>query len=177
MKWLWRYNEQGQALWKEVIKSKYGELNPWCSNVSSNPYGAGVWRTIRNLWPSLESNLNIKVGDGTKAKFWGDSCNNQRPLKDSFPDLYRICNNPEGAVNECWSDQGWNLSFRRLLNDWEVDRVANLLHSLQEFKGTTSEPDTLRWMHRKDGVFSVNKAYRLTNMQPNRNQQILWRNA
>ncbi|CAN4088158.1 unnamed protein product [Withania somnifera] len=120
MKWLWRYNEDGQGLWKEVIKSKYGEFNPLCSNISSNPYEIGVWRTIRSLWPKLEKNLVIKVGDGRRTKYCGDVWNNQIPLK------------------------GWNLSFRRLLNDWEVDRVANVLHGLEYFEGTTTDPDILR---------------------------------
>ena len=60
MKWLWRYNEEGQALWKDVIKSKYGEYNPWCSNVSVGAYGVGIWRTIRNLWQNLKLVRTLK---------------------------------------------------------------------------------------------------------------------
>lgn len=29
----------------------------------------GVWRTVRNLWPNLDVNLDIKVGDGKRTKF------------------------------------------------------------------------------------------------------------
>uniref|UniRef100_A0A0V0GUQ7 Putative ovule protein n=1 Tax=Solanum chacoense TaxID=4108 RepID=A0A0V0GUQ7_SOLCH len=25
-----------------------------------------------------------------------------------------------------WSPQGWNLIFRRALNDWEIERITNL---------------------------------------------------
>lgn len=35
MKWLWRYINEERALWKEVIIAKYGELNPWCSEMVS----------------------------------------------------------------------------------------------------------------------------------------------
>ena len=59
-----------RALWKEVITAKYGELNPWCTENVSEPYGVGVWRTIRNLWPQMEANLYLKVGNGNKTKFW-----------------------------------------------------------------------------------------------------------
>lgn len=57
------------------------------------------------------------------------------------PDMFTICNNPEATVKERWTEHGWDLSFRRLLNDWEVDRVANLPHEIGDFTGTTSVPD------------------------------------
>lgn len=60
MKWLWRYNEEGQDLWKDAIQSKYGEYNPWCSNVSVHAYGVGIWRTIRNLWQKLKLICTLK---------------------------------------------------------------------------------------------------------------------
>lgn len=72
MKWLWRYTEEDAALSKEVIVAKYGELNPWCTKITSEPYGVGVWRTIRNLWPQMEGNMYFKVGNGYKTKFWKD---------------------------------------------------------------------------------------------------------
>ncbi|WMV45676.1 hypothetical protein MTR67_039061 [Solanum verrucosum] len=72
MKWLWRYTDEKQALWKDLIKCKYGEDGFWCSNISTDAYGAGVWGAIRNLWPKLEANLHIKVGDGRRPRFWWD---------------------------------------------------------------------------------------------------------
>ncbi|KAG5568861.1 hypothetical protein H5410_064121 [Solanum commersonii] len=114
MKWLWRYTEERQALWKDLIKFKYREDGLWCSNVSTDVYGAGVWRAIRNLWPKLEVNLHIKVGN-------------------------------EGELD---SEQSWNLYFRRLLNDWEIERVAKLLEEVGDFAGTNTTNDDVRWSHR-----------------------------
>ncbi|WMV26631.1 hypothetical protein MTR67_020016 [Solanum verrucosum] len=65
--------------------------------------------------------------------------------------MFSICNNPEATVKECWTDQGWDLSFRRLL--------ANLLPRLEDFTGTTPNPDSMKWKHNKDGIFSVKRAY------------------
>ncbi|KAG5615748.1 hypothetical protein H5410_015572, partial [Solanum commersonii] len=42
LKCLWRYKGQGQALWKDVIKCKFGESSPWCSNKSSSTYSVGL---------------------------------------------------------------------------------------------------------------------------------------
>ncbi|KAG5587296.1 hypothetical protein H5410_047730 [Solanum commersonii] len=53
-----------------------------------------------------------------------------------------------------------NTGFRnRLLNDWEVERVAALLGRIGTFTGTTNEPDTIRWEHNTDGQFTVNRVY------------------
>ena len=72
MKCLWRYTEEDATLWKEFIVAKYGELNPYCTKITYGPYGVGLWRTIRNLWPPMEGNMYIKVGNGNKTKFWKD---------------------------------------------------------------------------------------------------------
>lgn len=37
MKWLWRYNGEEHALWKEVNKAKFGETNPWWTKIVSAP--------------------------------------------------------------------------------------------------------------------------------------------
>ena len=58
---------------------------------------------------------------------------------------------------------GWNLTFRRYLNDWEVKRVANMLNVLEVFTGTTSNSDSLRWKFAEDGILSVNRLYKKEN--------------
>lgn len=49
MKWLWRYTSEERALWNEMIMSKYGELSPWYTKPVNEPFGVGVWKTIRTL--------------------------------------------------------------------------------------------------------------------------------
>ncbi|WMV11771.1 hypothetical protein MTR67_005156 [Solanum verrucosum] len=155
-KWLWRYTEERNALWKEVIIAKYGELNPWCTEITTEPYGVGAWRSIRNLWSQMETNLYIKVGSGSKTKFWKDVWIDQSPLRD----LFQICGNPDANVGDCWTKQGWDLVFRRLFNDWEVERVAEILGMLGGVTINANATDRMLWKHNKDGLFSVNSAYR-----------------
>ncbi|KAG5620126.1 hypothetical protein H5410_005344 [Solanum commersonii] len=58
-----------------------------------------------------------------------------------------------------WIDQGplkgWDTSFRRMLSDWEVDRVVSLLGKLKGNNIATSDADKVLWKHNKDGNFSV----------------------
>lgn len=49
--------------------AKYGELNPWCTNVVSGPFGMQIWRTIRTLWPLIESIWYIKRAVATRSNF------------------------------------------------------------------------------------------------------------
>ncbi|KAG5615575.1 hypothetical protein H5410_015399 [Solanum commersonii] len=49
------------------------------------------------------------------------------------------------------------LTFRIHHNDWEVERVANMLNVLGVFTGTTSDPDSLRWKYTEDGILLVNR--------------------
>ncbi|WMV11609.1 hypothetical protein MTR67_004994, partial [Solanum verrucosum] len=160
----------------EAVRHKFGELNPWCTNVSTDTYGVGVWKTIRALWPKLEGNLQKRVGDGKRIKFWKDAWKEQSPLMEIFPDLFIVSNNPDGTIYDMWSAQGWNLFFRRLLNDWEIDRVADLLNRIDDFNGTTAEPDTLRWKHNIDGQFSVKRVYKMEERVQCRGQPKIWRN-
>ncbi|WMV25707.1 hypothetical protein MTR67_019092 [Solanum verrucosum] len=78
--------------------------------------GWGVWRSIRALWDSMEEELTLKVGNDIKVKFW-KMFGSVKALGEVFPDLYSICNNPEAKISDCWTAQGWDLSFRRFLND------------------------------------------------------------
>ncbi|WMV42377.1 hypothetical protein MTR67_035762 [Solanum verrucosum] len=136
----------------------------------------GVWKTIRALWPKLEGNLQKRVGDGKRIKFWKDAWKEQSPLVEVFPDLFILSNNLDGTIYDMWSAQGWNLFFRRLLNDWEIDRVADLLNRIDDFNGTTAEPDTLRWKHNIDGQFSVKRVYKMEERVQCRGQPKIWRN-
>lgn len=63
-------------------------------------------------------------------------------------------------MEERWSQQGWNISFLRHLNEWEVARFVELIKVLDGFTGISTEPDTITWKHDKDGKFSVNRTYK-----------------
>lgn len=51
--------------------------------------------------------------------------------------------NPEETVAEVWSEHGWNIVFRRHLNDWEIGKVAELLQVLNGLKRLSTEHDSI----------------------------------
>jgi len=172
MKWLWRFASQEQSLWKDTIKARYGMETRWISNIATQPYGTGVWRTIRNLWPKLINKCTIKIGDGGKTLFWEEVWAGQASLKDSFPDLFSLSLQKVATVKEMRDAQGWNLKFRRPLNDWEVNRMVELLNILERYKELSNSEDKLIWAPDTQGKFSVGIAYR--NSQRTHTQSSYW---
>lgn len=65
------------------------------------------------------------MGNGKKLSFWNDDWLGLGALKALFPDLFVLSSSPDATIKECWSSQGRNLSFRRLLNDREATSVTD----------------------------------------------------
>ena len=69
-KWLWRFGNERETLWRQVILSKYGSLpGGWTSGTIPGPYGVGLWKNIRKNWVHFSRFLRFEVGDGTQVKF------------------------------------------------------------------------------------------------------------
>ncbi|WMV13345.1 hypothetical protein MTR67_006730 [Solanum verrucosum] len=109
MKWLWRFSSQEQPLWKDTINARYGMNTRWINNIATQPYGTGVWRTIRNLCPKLINKCIIKIGDGGKTLLWEEVWVGQASLKASFLDLFSLSLQKVATVKEMRDAQGWNL--------------------------------------------------------------------
>ena len=71
-----------------------------------------------------------------------------------------LASNPHAKVEEIRGQQGCNLNFRRLLNDWEVDRVATLINQIDQLQGLSNCEDSLVWKGSSTRYFSVNSAYK-----------------
>ena len=50
-KWNWRFANEREAFWKQVISHKYGEEKEgWRSRAMNERYGVRLWKTIKNEW-------------------------------------------------------------------------------------------------------------------------------
>lgn len=61
MKWLWKFSNEEQSYWKEIIKANHVEN--WMSKEVITPYGFSVWRSIRSLLSKFKAN--------TQRSKWG----------------------------------------------------------------------------------------------------------
>lgn len=160
LKWLWKFLSAETMLWKDVIYAKYEMENNWMTKLVTTPYGCGIWRTIRNLWPILFSRISFTVGNGRKVLFWEDKWINQRPLKLLFPEFYALSRLPKATVEELWTGQGWNLQLRRHLNDWELGDIEAFHKTMAELNKLTASEDKAVWKPGNKRVFSVSSAYK-----------------
>jgi len=122
-------------------------------------FGCSVWKTIRRLWPHFRSNICISVGDGLKTEFWNEIWLGEDNLRNLFPHLYTLSLQSNATVAQVWSQQGWDLIFRRALNDWEIEEIAKLLEVLNNFPGTSPRSDKPIWKIHKQGVYTVKSCY------------------
>ncbi|WMV13963.1 hypothetical protein MTR67_007348 [Solanum verrucosum] len=161
MKWLWKYANNNQMLWRKVIGAKYEEEDNWITKEVTTPCGVSLWRSIRSLWNEVKSNSKAKVMDVSKTRFWKDIWHEKGNMEDLFPDIYNLIMFQQSTIADLWSPQGWNFTFRRNLNDWEIVRVAEFLNTVNTFTGLQPREDKLWWTGDDKGVFKVNKSYKL----------------
>jgi len=91
VKWLWRFAKEDKTLWKDLLKMTYDvDKLGWWSKKSSNPHGVGCWKSITSELDLFKSLVHFKVGNGSRVLFWHDVWCGEQPLKDHFPDLFRM---------------------------------------------------------------------------------------
>lgn len=126
----------------------------WITKEVKSPYGVGLWRSIRNQWLKIWGNSRIKPGNGRKTSFWNDVWVGQHTLKQLFPAIYNLNPQKLATVAEVRNNQAWNLTFRRMSNDWEIDNLTEFYNTLEQAKNLTTNEDRLLWLKAKKGKFS-----------------------
>ncbi|KAG5620180.1 hypothetical protein H5410_005398 [Solanum commersonii] len=112
-------------------------------------------------WINILANiLGGKVGNGGRTLFWEDKWVDQVTLRNRFPILCNMSLQTEATIREMRDNQGWDLRFRRHLNDWEVNKIVELLNILGQCKDLNTNEDNLFWNPDEQGRFSVGWAYR-----------------
>ncbi|KAG5581832.1 hypothetical protein H5410_052459 [Solanum commersonii] len=103
MKWLSRYPQETQALWCNVIKNKYGELDNWVTKEVTIPYGASLWRSIRLFCPFLKIQSTIKNFQGLQRgeERRGEDClwwNGHSKGIYKVKEGYKLTNQPRARI-------------------------------------------------------------------------------
>ncbi|KAJ9690905.1 hypothetical protein PVL29_013184 [Vitis rotundifolia] len=121
-KWIWRFACAKDALWKEMLKAKYGQEDfGWSTKKANGAFGVGVWKEILKESAWCWDNISFKVGKGTKVRFWTDPWCGSLVLAQNFPHLFGMATFKNATVEEMW-DQNfghgvWDLRFLRDFND------------------------------------------------------------
>jgi hypothetical protein len=164
-KWIWRFSQERNALWRSVIEVKYGSMRGgWCSLPVTVPYGVSVWKFIRRGWDNVAKFLRFEVGDGSHIRFWHDLWCEDRLLKLCFPTLYTIPHSPDARVVDNLSMVGgvahWNVLFTRNAQDWELEMVMSFFEQLYSTRVRHGEVDRAVWILSKRRNFEVKTFYK-----------------
>jgi hypothetical protein len=169
-KWRWRLLEDDKAMWKEVLKGKYGDSVTGSVIIGDNckPWFSSVWwKDICSIGVNLGSNwfaqgVNKCIGNGNHTNFWSDVWVGSAPLQNVFPRLFSISNQKNCSVAELrGSGVGgirWTFDWRRRLFVWE----ENLLDQLKERINSvvlSHESDKWGWAPNNGGDYSVKSTY------------------
>ena len=68
--WNWRFANEREALWNQVIRRKYGEdRGGWSSQEVREAHGVGLWKGIRMDWELVGARISFRVGNGRRVSF------------------------------------------------------------------------------------------------------------
>ncbi|CAN4098324.1 unnamed protein product [Withania somnifera] len=109
-----------QLLRRKVIGAKYAEEDNWITKEVTTPYRISLLRSIRSLWNEVESNSKVKVVGENKTRFGKDNWHEKGNMEVLFPGIYNLAVFQQNTIAEFWIPQGWNFTFRRQINVWEV---------------------------------------------------------
>ena len=134
-KWLWRFGQERDALWHQVIEGKYGcDWGGWCSSSFSSPYEVSLWKNIRTGWHSLSRFILYEIGDGSKVQFWLDHWCGISSLVDRYPELYRICRRKEASVADLMRYTNgvlhWEIHFYRDVHNRELEVFRSFINTI-----------------------------------------------
>ncbi|RVW63495.1 putative ribonuclease H protein [Vitis vinifera] len=165
-KWNWRFANEREALWNQVIRGKYGEdRGGWRTREVREAHGVGLWKAIRMDWDLVGERISFSVGNGRRVSFWRDRWCGDAPLCDSFPSIYALSIEKEAWVADVWDPLvqggrgGWNPCFSRALNDWEMEEAELFLGCLHGKRVIGDEDDKVVWTETKSGIFSAKSLY------------------
>ena len=166
-KWIWRFANERNSLWREAIRRKFGETQGgWCSGECRNSFGTNLWKEIRKGWEVVLLNAKFVIGDGSRVSFWKDVWGGKEALCRAFPTLFSLVIRKDAFIREVWdtsNEGGWTPHFSRPFNDWELTEVEKFLLMIQPWRVFSNKEDKLILKGGNFGFYSVKLLYEALN--------------
>jgi hypothetical protein len=170
-KWKWRMLTEGDAVWAELLRSRYGHLptNLVAGNTLSYDVKSSLWwRDIIGLdfgdnenW--FMSNTGCSVGDGKAIGFWKMKWFGNQPFCELFPELFAKETFKEVLISDRMQGNGadrvWSWNWLQQLSFTKTQQNESLQELLFDFSLNISCHDRWKWKSGLLNVFLVRSAY------------------
>ncbi|KAL5713933.1 hypothetical protein ACHQM5_015964 [Ranunculus cassubicifolius] len=159
-KWMWKYTQGSDQLWRRVIKEKFGEEpGGWFSHCNKGPIKYSLWRAILKVKDFFKYCSSFEVGRGDSIQFWHSNWLGGDQLKNQFPVLYSRSRNKDGFISDFVVAGEWNFNMCRRISDMEIEEISRLLQLLEPVKLGVGK-DKLQWGP-EGKLFSVKNCYKV----------------
>ncbi|WMV28378.1 hypothetical protein MTR67_021763 [Solanum verrucosum] len=171
-------NSKSKEIWNGVVERCEKRLSRWKSQYLSRGGRLVLINSVLDALPTylmpvfpLPAKVEERI-DALRRNFWWHG---NGSLKRLFLDIHHLNQQQESTLYEVWSEHGWNLTYRRLMQDWEVERLAEFYGTLEQFLGFKEGEDTLKWKCHNKGLFTVSSAYRNMNQMGSQVNFLPWK--
>jgi len=151
-KWWWRYACEEGAAWRSVIQSIYEEEDVILPSKDQIRI-SGPWKTIKQLAlkespvsAAFFKHLSLRLGAGTRLRFWQDTWAGERPLKVLFPMLFSLSMQKYDLIaNMGWFEGQtwrWTLAWARemdIVEQEQLDALQTLLQHTHPQRGVNDQ--------------------------------------
>jgi hypothetical protein len=153
VKWIWRLfsEDNNNLLWVRLLKAKYRVSEFFLSQPTNcSPF----WHSLHKIKQAFKLGASFHPGRASKVSFWKDVWLGETALAQSFPNLFAKCADPDITICQAYSEEEWNIQFRRNFNQDDVRQWQDLLDNLQATQ-LTEELDKISWRLEPFGKFST----------------------
>ncbi|KAL7195785.1 hypothetical protein ACSBR1_035923 [Camellia fascicularis] len=156
-KWWWRFATEKSSLWRKVSCAKNNVNGDcWFPNGSSFRHSSAMWKSISSMErygskaiALFLENIQFKLSDGKRIKFWFDAWASCTPSSNLYPRLFSLASNKDSCVHQ-------------YLHSTENELHHELISRLpQPINLSNNCEDTLLWAPIPSGSFIVKSLHEI----------------
>jgi hypothetical protein len=171
--WKWRFLIDGDAMWADLLRCRYGHLPSLLLGGDHSIIGAKApvwWKDVTGVGGGFvedwfRPNVGCCVGDGNSIGFWKFKWFGNQSFKDLFSSLFAKELFADASVAERIlgnkANSRWAWYWKDQLSDVEEQHLNNLIESLAGFTIQLNVIHRWRWIPGSADTFSVRSYYNL----------------
>ena len=156
----WRFHEEKNALWSQVLRKKYlSQRRLRSSNERSLP-SSRTWKALQKGKMIFNAGTRWSLGRDSDISFWFDNWTSEGPLRNLLHGpLTR--EEEELRIDDVATESGWNWCKISMVLPAEIYMEIKAM----PYSRVSDEKDKLIWAATSNGEFNLTSAYKLATIQ------------